>query len=91
MAHDDLEPAIILQIGHGQAAHLAAAEGVACPHDIAEAVVDREPVGVAADDHFRCPVARQVGDGDARPHAAATWRAPFEASVVTTQRDDVSG
>ena len=52
-ARDDLEPAGILQIGEGQRARLAAAaEGVPCPDDVAEAVVDGEPVGVAADDHF---------------------------------------
>src|SRR5207244_12953036 len=87
---DDLELAVFIQIGHGQAAELvAAAEGVPCPDDAAEAVVDGELVGVAADDDLQRAVSCQVGDGDAGPDAVAARGPPLKATVSSVQGHDL--
>ena len=89
VANDDLEKAVLLQVRHRQGVNLAAAEGVSRPDHAAEAVVDGELVGAAADDHLRRTVSRQVGDGDAGPDAVAARCAPLEASVGAVQSHDV--
>src|SRR6185295_9818323 len=69
----------------------AAAEGVSGPHHTAQAVVDGQQVGVAADDHFPRPVTGQVGDGDVRPDAHGAWSPPLETAICAVERHDVVG
>src|SRR5439155_4460889 len=88
--HDDVASAVVVEIGHGEGASLADTEGVPCPDDAAETVVDGELVAGAADDHLRRAVTRQIGDGDVCPDAVAARGAPLEATVVASQRHDIT-
>ena len=92
LADDDFELAVIVQIGRSQRAKLAdAAERIPEPDLAAEAVVDNQLVGIAADDHFGRTVTGQVGNDDSRPHATRVLCSPLEAAAGAIQRDDVVG
>ena len=87
--HDDLKLAVIFQVFHRQCADLSATERVSCPDHVAEAVIDGELIGAAADDHLRRSVTREVCHGDARPDAVGARGAPLEAAVGAVQGHDV--
>jgi hypothetical protein len=89
--HDDLELAVVLEVGDCECAHLAAPERVAGPQDAAKAVVDGELVAAAAHDDLGRAVAREVGDGDARPDALPVRGPPFERARRPVQRDNIVG
>ena len=89
-AHDDLELAVGLQIGHCERAELTDAERVSRPYDAAESVVDGQ-LGPARDDHLQRADTGQVGNGDAGPDSVATRPSPLEAPIRTVQRHDVIG